>query len=792
MAALEMKQVEPVTAMAEDQSAFVKRKIQEADLYLQQGLVGEAKTILEDLYSHLPQGVDPSLVEVLVEKLKATEKGHESRTRIITPETQAQSSDKEKLQQHFENCLGLIEAGFFSEAIQELKLLEEKNVRLGEVCVHIGQLYLKLDMPFDAIEYLEKGIQDPDLPKKMRLEALYHLSLTLEKTGAVNKAVHVLEELVSIDSSFRNAQERLKQLGQTAKKFGRFYYLIRNKILTEEQLERAKELARQSRKTIESMLINQFGIDKDEIGNSLSEYFHCPFVEFNEIEVGATPKAISGIKEHFFRTNVCIPIKEEGDMLLIAMDNPHDLSKVDNIQKVLRARGFEFAVALKEDIDKFIDYFFDKYKVSEDDDEDVFEDLELVEEEEEEEDESLALDADSVVVKMANKIIEDAFVRGASDIHVESLAGKRGALVRFRIDGDCLRYKSIPLNYKKALISRIKIMANLDIAEKRLPQDGKIKFRTRNRRILELRVATLPTTENNEDVVLRLLASSEAMPLDRIGLLEENMNELRRLIEMPYGLIFVVGPTGSGKTTTLHAALGHINRPEKKIWTAEDPVEIMQEGLRQVQVKPGIGLTFARVLRAFLRADPDIIMVGETRDEETAKTVIEASLTGHLVFSTLHTNSAPETITRLLGMEMDSFNFADALLGVLAQRLTKRLCSKCKQPYEPDDEEKERLLYEYGHHPTRPLTMEDLDDITLYKPVGCPVCNRTGYKGRMAIHELLVSDDGLKKLIQKRRPVMEIRDHGLEHGMTTLKQDGIMKVLMGETDLKQVMAVCIR
>ncbi len=559
-------------------------------------------------------------------------------------------------------------------------------------------------------------------------------------------------------------------------------------------LERAKELAKQSKKSIETVLINQFGIEKEEVGHSLSEYYHCPFIEFNELEVGSTPRCISGIKEHFFRTTACAPVKEEASMLLIALDNPHDLSKTDNIQRVLKARSFEYAVALKEDIDQFIDYFYGKYNVGGGVGEDVFEQLELVEEEEEnlEEDDGVASDADSVVVQMANRIIEDACSRGASDIHIESLSGKRGALIRYRIDGDCLRYQNIPLNYKKALVSRVKIMASLDIAEKRLPQDGKIKFRTRTGRIIELRVATLPTTENNEDVVMRILASSDAMPIDRIGLLEENLTNLKRLIEMPYGLILVVGPTGSGKTTTLHAALGHINRPEKKIWTAEDPVEIMQEGLRQVQVKSSIGLNFARVLRAFLRADPDVIMVGETRDEETANTVIEASLTGHMVFSTLHTNSAPETVTRLLGMGMDPFNFADALLGVLAQRLVKRLCSKCRETYEPDQEEKERILYEYGDHPARPLTMEDLDGISLYRPKGCTACNKTGYKGRMAIHELLISDDGLRKLIQKRSPVMEIRDYGLGHGMRTLKQDGIQKVLAGDTDMKQILAACIR
>ncbi len=769
----------------------IEYKIEEAELYLSHGLNEEAEIILKEILHTVGEDIPAELKEEVEAKLKKISSGSDVEAtdqNIVTDE-----GDEGKFQQDFDSCMGLIEAGFFSEALEDLRLLESTGINTGLVRVKMGKLYLKLDMPFDAIEYLEKGLEDPSLSDDVRQEALYQLALTYERTGSVTKAVSTLEKLVQINENFRNAKEKLDSLNETAQKFGRFYYLIRNDLLKEEQLERAKELARQSKKPIETILMNQFGIEKDEIGNSLSEYYRCPFIEFNELEVGATPKCIAGVKEHFFRTTPCSPVKEEGQMLLVAVDNPHDLSKIDNIQRVLKAKNFEYAVALKEDIDKFIDYFFGKYNMGDGED-DVFDQLELVEEEDEdlEEDDSVASDADSVVVQMANKIIEDAFVRNASDIHIESLTGKRGALIRYRIDGDCLKYQTIPFNYKKALVSRIKIMASLDIAEKRLPQDGKIKFRTRSGRNIELRVATLPTTEGNEDVVLRILASSEAMPLDRIGLLEENLKNLKKCIEMPYGLVLVVGPTGSGKTTTLHAALGHINRPEKKIWTAEDPVEIVQEGLRQVQVKPSIGLTFARVLRAFLRADPDVIMVGETRDEETANTVIEASLTGHLVFSTLHTNSAPETVTRLLGMGMDPFNFADALLCVLAQRLVKRLCPRCKKKYEPDQEEKERILYEYGENPSRPLTQEDLKDITLYGPKGCPACNNTGYKGRMAIHELLISDDGLRKLIQAKKPVMEIRDHALSHGMTTLKQDGIKKVLMGETDMKQVLAACIR
>ncbi|RUM87151.1 MAG: hypothetical protein DSZ23_06190, partial [Thermodesulfatator sp.] len=484
-------QVEDLTGPGA-QTELVEKKIQEADLYLNHGLTEEARVILEEVLAAFPEDSDSEGKVLLENKLKEISAGNEFLAEQGDQSGKGEVSREERFREHFNNCLGLIEAGFFSEAVDELKILEEEGYRAGEIQVKIGKLYLKLDMPFDAMDYLEKGLRDPDLPSEMREEALYQLALTQEKTGSVTKAVATLEKLVQLNREFRNASERLESLSKTAQKYGRFYYLIRKGLLQDEQLERAKELAKQSKKTIETVLINQFGLEKEEVGQSLSEYYHCPFIEFNELEVGNTPKCISGIKEHFFRTTACAPVKEEAGMLLIALDNPHDLSKIDSIQRVLKAKSFEYAVALREDIDKFIDYFYGKYSVG-GDGEDVFEQLELVEEEEEEpeEEDGFASDADSVVVQMANRIIEDAFSRGASDIHIESLTGKRGALVRYRIDGDCLRYQNIPLNYKKALVSRIKIMASLDIAEKRLPQDGKIKFRTRTGRTIELRVATL-------------------------------------------------------------------------------------------------------------------------------------------------------------------------------------------------------------------------------------------------------------------------------------------------------------
>jgi type II secretory ATPase GspE/PulE/Tfp pilus assembly ATPase PilB-like protein len=332
-------------------------------------------------------------------------------------------------------------------------------------------------------------------------------------------------------------------------------------------------------------------------------------------------------------------------------------------------------------------------------------------------------------------------------------------------------------------------MARLDIAEKRKPQDGKIKFRLPTNRDIELRVATIPTASGNEDVVMRILAASEPMPLEALKMTDRNLEGFKKIAANPYGLILVVGPTGSGKTTTLHSALGYINQPERKIWTAEDPVEITQYGLRQVQVQPRIGFTFAAAMRSFLRADPDVIMVGEMRDEETAHIGIEASLTGHLVFSTLHTNSAPETITRLLDMGLDPFNFGDALLGVLAQRLVRTLCPACKEPYHPPAATFDELRDTYGPEYFDQLGLAYSPDFMLHKAVGCSECSDLGYKGRVGIHELLLGSPEVKRLIQTRARMVEIRECAMQEGMTSLLQDGILKIIEGLTDFTQVKAV---
>ena len=406
---------------------------------------------------------------------------------------------------------------------------------------------------------------------------------------------------------------------------------------------------------------------------------------------------------------------------------------------------------------------------------------------------------DTTLVKLVNKIILDAVAQRASDIHIESNPDGKGTRVRFRRDGVLLTYIELPASFRRAVTSRLKIMAQLDITERRRPQDGKIDFSRFGPARVELRVATVPTSNGLEDVVLRVLSGAKPVELDKLGFDAEALEAVKRLIERPHGLFLVCGPTGSGKTTTLHSLLGHLNTEERKIWTAEDPIEIAQPGLRQVQVNAKIGWTFAAAMRSFMRADPDVIMVGEMRDAETARIGIEASLTGHLVLSTLHTNSAAESVVRLLDLGMDPFNFADALLGVLSQRLVRRLCARCARARSASDADLDELAREYGADAPgeagalvarwREKYAGADGRITLRAPHGCEQCNGSGYAGRMGVYELLVADAGIKRLVQTRAPISEILEAALAGGMRTLKQDGIDKVLQGHTDMAQVRTV---
>ena len=573
-------------------------------------------------------------------------------------------------------------------------------------------------------------------------------------------------------------------------KLKKFEYLLENYIISQKELKKAIAEASKANKSIEFYLITQSKIPLADIKESLSKFYKTEFIVFNN-KTAIPGELLRNLKIPFLRKNIWVPYRSEGNKIFLLIDNPHDLHRIDVIKSLFRGKEIIFKVAIKEDILKYIDLFTQDEKklagidaiISQltDEDDEIDEDLSSVDEE------------DNAIVMLVNKIIYDAHARRASDIHIEPFAGKENTRVRIRVDGSCTVYQTVPYSYRNALVSRIKIMSDLDIAERRKPQSGKIKFKKYGGLDIELRVETIPTAGGMEDVVMRILAAGEPIPLINMGFSKKNFENFVSIITKPYGIIFVCGPTGSGKTTTLHSAMGFINKTETKIWTAEDPVEITQRGLRQVQVKPKIGFDFAAAMRSFLRADPDVIMVGEMRDKETTQIGIEASLTGHLVLTTLHTNSAPESITRLLDMGMDPFNFADAILGILAQRLVRTLCKACKESYNPSKEEYDELVREYGEEDfNENVKIEFSDDLTLYKPKGCDSCNDTGYSGRMGIHELLIGTDEQKRLIQSMANVNDLRKQAIKDGMSTLKQDGIEKIFQGKLDLLQVRKVCIK
>ena len=583
-----------------------------------------------------------------------------------------------------------------------------------------------------------------------------------------------------------------KKLSEQRTKRTKFDYLINNNLITGKELEKAVTIAREQRTSIESVFIENLKVKKEEVGKSLAEYYNCEFVPFNN-HYPIPGDLLSKLKPAYLKANLWVPLGKADGKVKILTDNPQRLDKFDSVKSLLAAEKCEFAVGLKEDILQFLDYFYGAAQVKEGGSiDEILGKLDAGSEDQETESGvEMLTENDSAIVQLVNKIITDAYRRSASDIHIEPYPGKEGAEIRFRIDGLCHKYQTVPYNYRKALVSRIKIMSDLDISERRKPQDGKIKFKKYGPVDIEVRVASVPTVGGEEDIVLRLLSAGEPINLKAMGMTGRNHDLLLNMITKPYGIVLVVGPTGSGKTTTLHSLLASINKPETKIWTAEDPVEITQRGLRQVQVLPKIGFDFAGALRSFLRADPDVIMVGEMRDHETASIGIEASLTGHLVFSTLHTNSAPETVVRLLDMGMDPFNFADALLGVLAQRLVRTYCKDCKEPYHPIRTEYDALVRAYGRD-FDALGFSYTDDLVLHRAVGCQRCGNTGYRGRAAIMEVLEGTEEMKALIQSKANAEIIREQATGDGMKTLLQDGIRKVFLGLTDVQQVRKVCIK
>ncbi len=562
-------------------------------------------------------------------------------------------------------------------------------------------------------------------------------------------------------------------------------------LIRQDDLDAAVKEALSREVDLETVLLDKYRVPKSDLGAALSEFYQCPYVPFDERTV-IDPDLLKNLSFDYLRNSAWIPLKRQGTVLDVVINDPHDLDKGLDIRRAFPGVTVRFSVGLRRDIEQYI-----LVVTGQADGASITEILgELVNEagseRTSEADKGDVDENDSAIVRLANQVIADAYRLNASDVHIEPYSDKKETAVRLRVDGTCFTYMRIPAVYRRAIISRIKIMAHLDIAERRKPQDGKIRYKLAKDRQIELRIATLPTAGGNEDVVMRLLTAKETMPLDVMEFSEDILQTIKSLSLKPHGIVLCVGPTGSGKTTTLHAILRHINTDERKIWTAEDPIEITQEGLRQVQVHPKIGFTFAAALRAFLRADPDVIMIGEMRDKETADIAIEASLTGHLVLSTLHTNSAVETVTRLLDMGCDSFNFADAMQGIVAKRLCKRICEACKEGYHPTRQEYDELVQGYGAGYWERLGVEYADSLMLYRGRGCEVCNKTGFKGRVPLHELLVGSEDVKGLIQSKARSAEILKVAMREGMVTLVQDGIQKVLRGVTTYRQIRAVAMK
>lgn len=558
-----------------------------------------------------------------------------------------------------------------------------------------------------------------------------------------------------------------------------FDLLLHENLLSEKALTELQETSSDIRQMVQR-LMSEYRINEGKLGTSLSIHYQVPYIGFDPEKYHAY-QSESRLNTSYLKRNFVAVIADAHDKPIVLMAEPNNASLLMEIESALGIDSYDIAVGLPNHI---LQYLGDSAgsgapgEMSE-----ILDEIGTSAEESEEGVDELSDDAPAVV-RLVSRILHDAKRLNASDIHIDP--EKSGPTrVRMRIDGVCRDINQVPASHHSAVIARIKIMSNLNIAEKRVPQDGKLAFRMSGQ-LVEVRVATIPTVAG-EGVVMRILASGGAMPMGKMNVAPGNMTRLEEMIKKPHGILLVVGPTGSGKTTTLHAILGYLNTPEKKIWTAEDPVEITQPGLQQVQVSPKIGFTFANALRAFLRADPDIILIGEMRDKETAHAGIEASLTGHLVLSTLHTNSAPETITRLLDLGLDPVNFSDACVGILAQRLIRTLCSSCKEKHPVSDTDMAFIRRQYGEEYIDELNLPD--NLEIYRAKGCDDCGDTGYRGRTGVHELLGMTPALRSLVYKEASVAEMKAQAMQDGMRTLIQDAIYKVIKGDTDLAQVQIV---
>ena len=549
--------------------------------------------------------------------------------------------------------------------------------------------------------------------------------------------------------------------------------LLREGLVTREQLAQALTEQKNSKHRLGYVLVKLGLVQELEITKVLARQYRMPAVDLSRFEVD--PKIIKLVPADMATKSVVLPLKREGRTLTVAMADPTDLGLLEDLKFITRFDLFPVIAGeytLRNLIEKHYEASDQQLQSILKDMEETGEDVEVVEQEEDEAVTQAQID-DAPVVKLINGLLTDAVRRGASDIHIEPF--EHEIRVRYRIDGALLEIMRPPLKMKAALTSRVKILSQLNIAERRVPQDGRLKLKMGSR-VIDFRVSTLPVLFG-EKIVLRILDKGNlTLDLTKFGFEVKAEKDLMKAILNPYGMVLVTGPTGSGKTTTLYSALSRINTPEVNIMTAEDPVEYNLMGINQVLVRTEIGLTFAAALKAFLRQDPNIIMIGEIRDLETGGIAIKAALTGHLVLSTLHTNDAPSTITRMIDMGIEAFNVASAVNLVVAQRLVRRICKDCKGEHKYTDDELSALGTD----------LVSLRKLTFMKGAGCETCSGTGYKGRAGLYEVMALSPEVRRMILRGASVAEIREQAVTDGMLTLRMDGMKKIERGVTTLEEV------
>lgn len=551
--------------------------------------------------------------------------------------------------------------------------------------------------------------------------------------------------------------------------------LVHAGIITSGQQEECEKVAQEGEKSFEQCLIEQKIVSAEQLAQFFAKYASLPY-KATITDQMADPALLAKVPLKFLRDNVIIPVVENGKIIILTA-NPLNFQPLDEVNLLLGGTA-SYAVGQYPTIVNAINKYYPlegaKQMIEELKEEE--EGLEKVEFAEIEETDILSMATEAPIIKLVNNILYQAVKRDASDIHIEPF--EKELRVRYRIDGVMHDIMSPPKRIQGALSSRIKIMSHLNIAEKRVPQDGRMQIKVADKAI-DVRVSVLPVVYG-ERIVMRLLDKTRSFTrIEDLGFSERDLQIVLENIERPNGIIYVTGPTGSGKTSTLYAILARLNRPEVNIVTVEDPVEYQMAGIGQVQVLAKIGMTFAAALRSILRQDPDIIMIGETRDQETAQIAVQAALTGHLVLSTLHTNNAPASITRLIDMGVEPFLIASSVVMILAQRLVRKLCPACKKPYKPEAD----LIRRLG------LTQQEAETITFYKAVGCSECMDTGYRGRLAVFEVMEMTPAIAALTMKREDTSVLRTQAIKDGMTLLVQDGVRKIAQGLTTVEEVLAV---